>query len=179
MTTYYKKLDAGFLPPTIDTNEIKDHLLFHYGYARYYKISNKDYLKSLSDSFKISPKRIYLSEGHGPLLPHIDNGQRSCINYYMHTGNYTTSFWIPRENAKRRKSSRYCANTNSYKEVELRYLHEDLILVDSFIAKDGEAYILNIEQIHSVEGKKPELPRSFIQFQWDFSMDELLEILNI
>jgi hypothetical protein len=178
MTTYYKKLDTSFLPHPIDSDKIKGDILFNYGYARYYKITDSEYLKSLSCCFKIPPKRIFLSEGHGPLLPHYDNGQDSCINYYMRPGGYTTSFWVPQENARRRKGKRYNSTTDSYVEVELGYMYEDLTLVDSFVAKDGEAYILNIKEVHSVEGANPELPRAFIQLQWDFTMDELIEKLG-
>jgi len=178
MTTYFKKLDTSFLPSPIDSDTIKGELLFHYGYARYYKITNDEYLKSLFYSFKIPPKRILLSEGHGPLLPHYDNGQESCINFYLRPGGYTTSFWIPQENAKRRKGKKYNSDTNSYDEVELGYVYEDLTFVDSFIAKDGEAYALNIKEVHSVDGANPELPRAFIQLQWNVSMDELLKALD-
>ena len=178
MTTYYKKLDAGFLPPPADPDKIKGELAFHYGYIKYYKITDREYLKSLHYSFKIPPTGIFLSEGHGPLEPHFDNGQRASINYYMRTGGYTTSFWVPQENAKKRISKRYDHATNSYVDGKLGYMRENLIFADSFVAKDGEAYVLNVEQIHSVEGEKPTLPRAFIQMQWDFSMDELLEKLD-
>lgn len=178
MTTYYKKLDSSILPPPVDTDKIKGDLLFHYGYARYYKITDTEYLTALARCFKVSPKRIMLSECLGPLLPHYDNGQDSCINIYLRSGGYTTSFWTPKDNARRRKGKKYNADTDSYDEVELGYVYEDLTLVDSFTAQDGEAYVLNIKEVHSVDGAAPELPRAFIQLQWDLTMDELLEKLD-
>ena len=178
MTTYYKKLDNIILPVLSDTNKIKGDLLFHYGFIRYYKIIDSDYLKSLSESFKIPPKKIFLTECTGPLLPHHDNGVDSCINFYIRTGDYTTSFWIPKENAKKRKSKKYNAETNRYDEVELGYMYEDLIFADSFNAKDGDVYILNNGEIHSIEGLNSGLPRAFIQLQWNFKMDELIEKLG-
>ena len=178
MTIYYKKINSSILPPPVDTDKIKGELLFHYGYAQYYKITNIEYLTTLARCFKVPPKRIMLSEGHGPLLPHYDNGQDSCINIYMRPSGYTTSFWIPKDNARRRKGKKYNADTGSYDEVELGYMYEDLILVDSFTAQAGDAYVLNIKEVHSVDGTIPKLPRAFIQLQWNLTMDELLEKLD-
>jgi hypothetical protein len=179
MTVYFKKIDSSILPlPPLDPDSIKGEMKFHYGHPRYFEIIDQAYLESLTRVFKIPPVHYFLVEGHGHLLPHYDNGQDSCLNFYIRPGGYTTSFWKPKENAKKRVSSRYDAATDTTREVAIGYHYEDLILIDQFQAQDGEAYFLNIAEIHSVEGAAPEKPRAFIQLQWDMTMDELLTALD-
>lgn len=178
MTVYFKKIDSIVLPLPSDLDSIKGVLKFHYGHPRYFEIIDQNYLESLTKVFKIPPTNVFYVEGHGVLLPHRDSGQNSCFNFYLRTGGYTTSFWKPKENAKPRTSSRYDAATNTTREVNIGYHYEGLILIDKFQASDGEAYLLNISQIHSVDGANPEKPRVFIQLQWDMTMDELLKALE-
>jgi hypothetical protein len=179
MTVYFKKIDSSIFPTAlIDPDSIKGELKFHYGHPRYFEISDKDYVESLKKVFKIPPVNFYLVEGHGVLPPHFDHGQDSCLNFYIRPGGYTTSFWKLKENAKNRVSIKYDAKTNTTKEVNTGYYYEDLILIDQFQAIAGEAYVLNISEIHSVEGANPEKPRAFVQLQWNMTMDQLLKSLN-
>jgi hypothetical protein len=179
MKVYFKKLDSAIMPPSVDSDSIKGAMLFHYGNIRYFEVSDQSYLAAIHKSFKIPPKEVFLVEGHGELRPHRDNGVYSCINYYLQPGGYTTSCWEPIENARRVKGKKYDKKTDSYKEVELAYEPEDLIFLGSFLAEDSDVYMLNIGEVHSVNGDKPKRPRSMIQMQWHLTMDELIKQLEL
>ena len=101
------------------------------------------------------------------------------MNYYIKPQGFVTNFWLPKENANRLTDKRFNSATNKYEDVELGYDRNDLILVDTFTANENDTYLLNIGEIHSVEGVKKEEPRTMIQFQWDLKMDELIEKLEL
>ena len=176
MTTYFKKLDNLSLP-SADPESIKGELLFHYGNSRYYAISDKSYWDSIAAAFPTPPKEIFLAEAIGPLRPHRDNGVTSCLNYYLRPSGYITKFWEPIENARRLGTKKYDKKTDSYIDVLLGYEKDDLILQDSFVAEAGDIYLLNISKVHSVTHGSTEEPRAFIQCQWHWNMDKLMEMI--
>lgn len=179
MTTYFKKITDLSLP-TVDPDSVKGELLHHYGYSRYYKISDTSFRDAISNSFIVPPKEIFFVEAIGPLRCHRDNGTTSCLNYYLRPSGYITEFWEPIENARRLGSRRYDKETDTYKDVLLAYERDDCILKDSFVAEVGDIYILNISKVHSVTHHgSPEKPRSFIQCQWQVNMNELLKMFSI
>ena len=179
MIPYFKKIDSKnfSLPKSLDS--IKGEFLFRYGAIAYFKIKDKEYLRSLAENFLHIPVSVYLVEAYDYISPHRDNGQDSCINFYLDAGGYTTKFWIPKDNAKILKTTKFDAVSKKFTETKLGYAPEDLILVDSFIANNNEIYCLNIKEIHSVEGVAPKIPRTFIQFQWNKDFDQLLRDLEI
>lgn len=178
MTTYFKKID-NLLLPTADPESIKGNLIMHYGYNKYYAISDNYFYNSISNSFSVAPKQIFLAEVHGPLNCHRDKGVSSCLNYYLRPSNCITEFWEPIENARRIKAKKYDAAIDSFKDVLLGYVRDDCILKDSFIAEPGDVYVLDISKVHSVSYGLNNTIRSFIQCQWHIDMDELLKILSI
>jgi hypothetical protein len=181
MKTYFKKLDSAMMPPPVDPDSIKGDLIFHYGNIRYFAVTDQSYVAAINQSFKIPPTQIFLVEGHGELNAHRDNGVHSCINYYLRPGGYKTSFWEPIENARRIKAKKYDKKTDTYIDVELAYVPEDIVLMDSFVAEDNDLYLLNIGEVHSVTGEKPKKPRAMVQLQWHHSttVEDLIEKLKI
>lgn len=182
MTVYFKKINLDKLPLHEDFNSIKGDLEFSHGMIKYFNINDSNYYNLLKDYFKIPPRRIFLVEGHISLLPHRDKDQLSCINYYIDTRGYTTNFWIPNSNLiEIRIGPRYDRVTGITSDVELGYNYVDLTLIDSFLAKNGESYVLNINEVHSVENPSSAEIRLFIQFQWDTNttVDELIRNLEI
>jgi hypothetical protein len=182
MTIYHKKINLNIDHIDIDLNKLKgDKLVEYSNNIGYFKILDNDYLDSIfGDAFKISPLEVYLVQAKSQITPHRDYRVVSCMNFYIKPQGYTTNFWIPKENARRVRGLRMDNRDKSkYEIVELSYHRDDLILVDTFTAKENEAYLLNIGEIHSVDGNKSTEPRILIQFQWNMSMDELIEKLDL
>jgi len=186
MTTYYKKLDLDIDHLGFDITKLKGIKLTEYGNnIGYFSIPDQNYINNIFNPFfKIPPVTTRLVQAKFDLIPHVDNGACSCLNYYILPHNMVTNFWKPKENAKKIKVPRIDAVTKKLELIELSYVKEDLILVDSFKANPNEAYLLNIGEIHSVEtvgqtNTNPlNYPRTMIQFQWNLKMDELMEKLE-
>ena len=188
MTTYYKKIELDVDHSVFNIDKLKGDKLFEYGdNIGYFNIPDESYIHSIfSPLFKIPPLAIWLVQARAELIPHIDNGSTSCLNYYIRPNNLITKFWKPMENARKIKGLRKNAITKSYEVVELSYVKEDLILADTFTAGENEAYLLNTGEIHSVERPEGntqkgrfEFPRTMIQLQWNLDMDDLIEQLGV
>jgi hypothetical protein len=76
------------------------------------------------------------------ILPHIDSGVNTVINVYLESGGYQTDFNSPKEGATPFKIPN---QTNGE-----CYQFEDVDVLDSFIAEDGDTYILDVTKLHSV-----------------------------
>jgi hypothetical protein len=181
MTIYYKKVNLNIHQDTFDLDKIKGNKLFEYGNnIGFFKIVDNEYLNNIfSTAFKIPPVKTFLVQAKSQLRPHRDSGSHSCLNYYIKPQGFVTNFWLPKENAKRLTDKRFDVTTNKYVEVELGYNKNDLILVDTFTANKNDAYLLNIGEIHSVEGSIKKEPRTMIQFQWNLNMGELMKKLEL
>lgn len=177
MITYFKKITDLSLPYA-DPDSIKGDLLMHYGYSRYYEISDNLFRDAIANSFSVPPKQIFLAEVLGPLNCHRDNGVSSCLNYYLRPMGCTTEFWEPIDNARRIGAKRYDKETDTYKDVLLGYVKDDCVLKSSFVAEVGDVYALNISKVHSVSHDRSSDVRSFVQCQWHINMDDLLRILE-
>ena len=184
MTTYYKKIEIDIDHSLFNIEKLKGEKLFEYSNnIGYFHIPDESYINSIfNHMFKIPPTRLV--QAKAKLIPHIDNGAFSCLNYYILPHNMITTFWKPKENAKRKKQVRVDLVTKEFEIVELSYAKEDLIPVASFVAKPNDAYLLNIGEIHSVykvdetDTEPLPFPRTLIQFQWDLTMDELIDKLG-
>jgi len=185
MTIYYKKIDLPINHADFNIDEIRGEKLFEYGNnIGYFNLTNNAIKEIFDPLFKVPPTTIRMVQAKAELDPHVDNGAYSCLNYYINPQNLTTKFWKPIENARRKKGIRFNQLTGTNEEVELAYIKEDLILVDSFAANKNDFYLMNIGEIHSVErdtplsSRKLPTPRTMIQFQWGLKMDELLHVLG-
>jgi len=77
--------------------------------------------------------------------PHTDTEIITSINFYLQTEGCKTVFYAPKNNDL--KTVQVKNQTNGH-----IYFEEDLIEVDSFIAKDFEIWLLDVTQIHGVQG---------------------------
>jgi hypothetical protein len=77
--------------------------------------------------------------------PHTDTEIITSINFYLQTEGCKTVFYKPKNNDL--KTIQVKNQTNGH-----IYFEEDLIEVDSFIAKDFEIWLLDVTQIHGVQG---------------------------
>lgn len=101
------------------------------------------------------------------ILPHVDSNVNTVINLYVKAGGYVTDFNEPKEGAEGFKLEN---QTNGY------ILDFDQVdVVDSFTAEDGDAYILDVTKLHSVHGGKGD--RLAIAMSTKLSFDEVCEVL--
>lgn len=77
--------------------------------------------------------------------PHTDTEIITSINFYLQTEGSRTVFYKPKNNDL--KTIQVKNQTNGH-----IYFEEDLIEVDSFIAKDFEVWLLDVTKIHGVQG---------------------------
>lgn len=89
--------------------------------------------------------------------PHRDHGTITALNCYFDAAGAVTSFWQPKENA-----TPFSYPGSSTANL---YRFSDLNRVDGFRASDGDAYLLNTSEIHSVY-MDPTRVRRFIQLSW-------------
>lgn len=83
-----------------------------------------------------------IMEINADILPHIDSGVNTVINFYLRAGGYVTDFNRPIEGASvfklNNQTNGYIINFNQ------------VSVVDSFTARDGDVYILDVTKLHSV-----------------------------
>lgn len=117
----------------------------------------------------LHPDFVQVVEIKGPrrAVPHRDHGICVNLNLYSRTGGGVTHFWQETANTIGQAYETE-ALANIFKE-------EDLEHVNSFTAKDGDAYLMSGQCIHSVE-MPPENERTFVQLSWrTASFETLLE----
>lgn len=80
-----------------------------------------------------------------PLPPHIDNGIHTSINFYVETANGIT-------NVYKKDPNKSPVMTKLPNQTDgCLYRKEDLLLCDSFKANEGDVYVLDVKEIHSVD----------------------------
>jgi hypothetical protein len=88
------------------------------------------------------------------LPPHIDRGRRAAINIYTKCSGETTQFFDAHEGSR------------------------ELLLVESFVAREGEAWLINVSQPHAVlMTDSPERCGISLSFRHT-RFDELVKILE-
>ena len=78
------------------------------------------------------------------ILPHVDSGHRTVINIYIKAGGYQTDFHTPKVDAVSFKLPNH----------QFGYRFEDVNTLCSFVAQDGDAFILDVSRLHSVHSGK-------------------------
>lgn len=165
----FKKINFKIEEP-VDFERLKGAVVTSYGrdprpVLTYYRVKDHEYLKSLiGDNLpwdSIPPLQVQLAEiidsTGSHLLPHIDHNLSACLNYYIQTGNSTTHFYtLKKDGMGFVYPGRQTANIFTLDQVDK---------VTDFTADDGDTYLLNVSNIHSVETPKPGV-RRFIQWQW-------------
>lgn len=119
----------------------------------------------------IQPDYIRFVEitGAAPIQPHKDHISKTVLNCYFQSGTAETVFWKAPPNASPRKHPG-ASTANIFSESQL-------IRIGSFIANDGDAYLLDVSCIHSVR-RTSGAERRFIQLSWNKNFTEVLDILK-
>ena len=110
----------------------------------------------------------YMAINH-EVPPHVDNGINTVINIYTETGGYTTTFHKAKEGAtKHRLPNQDSGYVCGFHDVEN---------LESFVAEDGDAYVLNVSELHSVHsGASKE--RAALCINTTLEFDEVIEMLG-
>jgi hypothetical protein len=117
---------------------------------RYYKINKEaedELKKEILPSHLLKNFDMYIMLiNYDNILPHIDSDIETVINYYIKTSDATTHFWKLKENT----------NATSFKISNQTdgciYSMDNLEHIFEFDAKDGDIWMLNVKEIHSVIG---------------------------
>ena len=163
---FYKKFNFNL--SNVDYEKIKGKPFEGYGETfRQFYIKDIFYLYSLMKNkieFKIRPNLVSYIEvsGYGA-EPHKD--QCLCtINYYIDTVDCVTTFYKPRSELIK---TIIPAMTGQDRVIEA-YQLDKLVAVDSFKAVNGDAYLLNSKEIHSVLRPTNDTNvRKILKWTWD------------
>lgn len=169
----------------IDINRLKGSYAEGYGPTfKSYTIKDPEYLDSLvfaQIKFNISPTWNCYTEisGDGAPTAHTDTSM-TTLNYYIMSSNCVTVFWetVNPENRILVPQSR--GDNQDSESATYTYDPKGLRFKGSFMAKDHEAYLLDIHQIHSVK-KNPNAPnRAFIRWLWlDVPFEAVLDSISL
>lgn len=85
------------------------------------------------------------------LRAHVHTVDEAVINFYQHTSGERTTFW---DGEIEIDDSESFDNGNSYFTVS----HKNITPSESFVAQDGEAWLLNVKQPHSVSRDYDAIP---------------------
>jgi len=163
---YFKKLDL--LIPKIDYERLKGRPYEGYGETfRQFLIKDPFYLHSLIKNkikFKIRPDHIFCIEiSEYGAEPHKDPCL-TVLNFYVDTADYTTIFWKPRTDIE----ETIIPGMNDDDHIIRAYQLNELDPVETFKAKDGDAYLLNVNEIHSASDPiSNNNTRKIIRWMWD------------
>jgi hypothetical protein len=151
MSQFYKKVDIS-----IDAADVKptDKEIISYGEeinGDFEGIKYNDCIVSdsaFSQIYSVLPSKMrnmfmpMYMQINRDIIPHIDSGVSTVINVYIKSGGYVTEFNKPKEG---RKSFKLKNQTNG-----VSYNFDDVEILDSFVANDGDAYVLDVSKLHSV-----------------------------
>lgn len=176
----FKKIEQDFLKPEFsDWWKLKgDQVLSKYDSSgtklEYFNISDLNFFRSIHTKrfFTIPPDRVSIATitGTGILFPHKDHGFKTVLNYYISADGDTTIFYSPKENA--------VPYEYPGKEEKNVYHLDQVEEIGRFSAVTGDAYLLDISQIHAVT-KHSESTRFFINYLWSkASFEEIAEDLE-
>ncbi len=139
--------------------------------------------RAIPDILKKHLLAINYSEIH-LLKAHVHITDESVINFYQHTGGEVTTFW---DGLIEPDDSFASDNGNNYFNLH----HKNLNPCESFIAQDGDVWLLNTRQPHSVSKSyfvRPEdehfmvdecnKPRYVVQAFFDAKFSQVAEILK-
>ena len=139
-----------------------------YGPIEYFSVLGNPFKFELLKRWK--PDSVsWVEIAGGDAMAHIDHGIITALNCYFETGEASTHFWTS-ENPQRL--------TYPGEEQANIFLPQGLKHAGSFTALNGEVYLLDVSQIHSVT-MAPEKTRRFIQLSWSTKrFDEVLRVIE-
>lgn len=105
----------------------------------------------------------------GRIPPHRDDGIVSTINWYVDVDGSTTQFW------NQTGTNRYQVGGQRLGHI---YSEDSIEPADSFVAKRGDIWVLDVSTIHSVEMTNPTHVRQMIAMGSPrYSVEEIKEMI--
>jgi hypothetical protein len=124
---------------------------------------NKIWSPDIDAIYSVVPKQykddfyLTLMTINSVLLPHVDNDLVTTINFYIKTTKCRTVFYRAKDNSTYHQLENVITRPKSRLEedqevayVKAVYDLDDVEEIDSFIAEEGEAWLLDVSQIHNV-----------------------------
>lgn len=113
--------------------------------VRHKKVYSPDY----EEFYKVIPKRYWddfyfsLMTINAAVLPHVDSDIKTTINFYLKTDNCRTTFY-------EQKSEKQADIIEQMEYVNSVYDFDNVREIASFTAKEHEAWLLDVNSIHTV-----------------------------
>lgn len=149
------KLYDSFPTKHLNWNDYRGEEFKRYGDGLvYYNIKSTKGISGIL--FSLNPEDVKWVEIKGDVRPHRDHGVKTAINIYVDPMGARTTFWKVKEGAK--------ASLFPGEVVPSLYMPHQLEEMDSFVAQRGEAYCMDLTQVHTVTGGAG--LRRFIQLSW-------------
>ena len=145
-------------------------------------IKDFDYFMELHKGkveFAVMPSCAWYTEieGTGSINPHIDPLDVLALNYYIQTGNCTTTFYeVPAGSNLNFVTGRQEFDEQDSTRTVKGILDPGLLnVIGEFTAAPGDAYLMRTDILHSVS--TPNAVRKFISYRWSgnqYSFDQVL-----
>jgi hypothetical protein len=167
---YYHKLSIETPTVVIVRDTMSDEYKMLEHSVKYYSIKNAfEFLNILPESVHHKFDVVLLDAAENGLPCHIDNTTAS-INFYIDPGTFVTEFFQFKE-------------SDAYQDFDSDgpYTNIDnLLLVDRFVAKPGDVYVLNTKQLHRVFNyETDDTTRLVVQLQTThFTVDDILGLIH-
>jgi hypothetical protein len=155
----------------INEYQIKDLVITYGVKIKYSRVSTTEKL------IEIIPERyrdqfvLLAMDIVGSIPPHTDSGIKCTINVYVSPGNYTTKFWSIKDH---NPDKTYQVKNQTNGKV---FSYDAVEFINSFKAKKGEIYLLDVTKPHSVESIKPNKRFALCIQTSKFSFEEVKNML--
>ena len=164
---YYQKLNLSL--PNINYADHTSHYLMTYGQKKlltYYRLNEfaTDLVAAILPS-SLKPyitciDYVYSGTTCPVIMPHIDNGVKTNINFYIETADATTSFYEPiADGLPTPISDPNAAYGNIGGKI---FPWHTVKSITSFKANPGDCYLLNVSKPHSVIGLAVQIGRAHV-----------------
>jgi hypothetical protein len=181
----FAKIDLHL--PEIDISRLKGQLFEnHHDQFVMYDLADADYITQLFQDkvkFNMCPSKIGYFEICGDGAPPHTDGYVGCsLNIIIEAADCITSFWkLKDKDYTLLDTIKIDKDGNTHNTNTVGYQYEDLDFVSLFKANSGEAWLLDVREIHSVI--KPEFgrDRKVLTLRWDptYSFQEVLDSIKI
>lgn len=128
-----------------------------------------------SNLYEVIPEKyrpafsLSVMEVIGEVPPHTDSDAKTVVNFYLRTGNYRTVFF------KGESSSHQIDNQTNGRLFD----RNGLVEAGSFIAREGDAFCLDVDKIHAVDslGENPNSRIAVCLSTGDYKFDDVCDML--
>jgi hypothetical protein len=169
---YYRKLNLSL--PNINYAENTSHYLMTYGQKKlltYYKLNELtanmvvDILPNSLKKHVTSVDWVFSGTQSPVIMPHIDNGVLTNINFYLETAEATTRFYEPITDGIPTPISDPNA---TYGNIGGKIFPWHTVrAVEDFKANPGDCYLLNVSKPHAVIGLAIPTQRKFVTVMFE------------